>query len=450
VLVSTQVAHRKFGAAKMMRKVYLQRAALLACGAAALAAVLVPACDAASTKVTKAWCHTMHKRHRVKPHVNWGTMMDERSQEKWMALLCDNELVEASKLGGSEVATDETPALNQDITWCESTQSSHNVAPGTTWGTLSAAGQETWRNKACDAILPKPTRPAKSRDMTTCTGDWASAPMIAICFGSTTRGVVNPGPETMTLFRYLLPSVQETAECGFQYGIFIGYDVGDKYWDNPQTRDVVAKWIDDNVVAPLAKLNIKVTLHLVSLLNKIKKPGPVFTAVTKAAYDAGALYFYRINDDTEFLENRWSSSFVKELLSLGKPYGVIGPFNGNLVTGQSGNNGILVHDFTHRLHMEIFEQIYYPVELVDWWMDDWITFVYGKKRTRQGRRHYVNHHVNAHGQRYQVAMANGQKLKGLVDKGARIIAKWMDDNGIEGGAGLISDDRSYIGALPQF
>ena len=47
-------------------------------------------------------------------------------------------------------------------------------------------------------------------------------------------------------------------------------------------------------------------------------------------------------------------------------------------------------------------------------------------------------------------MANGQKLKGLVDKGARIIAKWMDDNGIEGGAGLISDDRSYIGALPQF
>ena len=215
VLVSTQVAHRKFGAAKMMRKVYLQRAALLACGAAALAAVLVPACDAAATKVTKAWCHTMHKRHRVKPHVNWGTMMDERSQEKWMALLCDNELVEASKLGGSEVATDETPALNQDITWCESTQSSHNVVPGTTWGTLSAAGQETWRNKACDAILPKPTRPAKSRDMTACAGDWASAPMIAICFGSTTRGVVKPGPETMTLFRYLLPSVQVGLEERF-------------------------------------------------------------------------------------------------------------------------------------------------------------------------------------------------------------------------------------------
>ena len=40
------------------------------------------------------------------------------------------------------------------------------------------------------------------------------------------------------------------------------------------------------------------------------------------------------------------------------------------------NNKILVHDFTHRLHMEIFNQQYYPEELPDWWMDDWMTFVY--------------------------------------------------------------------------
>ena len=28
-------------------------------------------------------------------------------------------------------------------------------------------------------------------------------------------------------------------------------------------------------------------------------------------------------------------------------------------------------------------QLYYPVELVDWWMDDWITNVYGRARTQK-------------------------------------------------------------------
>ena len=31
--------------------------------------------------------------------------------------------------------------------------------------------------------------------------------------------------------------------------------------------------------------------------------------------------------------------------------------------------------------MEIFEMNYYPPDLVDWWMDDWISFVYGTQRS---------------------------------------------------------------------
>ena len=75
---------------------------------------------------------------------------------------------------------------------------------------------------------------------------------------------------------------------------------------------------------------------------------------------------------------------------------------------------------------------------------------YGKSRTLQGRKHMVNHHVSAHGQRYNVNMANGQKLQALLQKGARTIADWMRANGIPGGDDLISDDRSYTGRLPQF
>ena len=61
---------------------------------------------------------------------------------------------------------------------------------------------------------------------------------------------------------------------------------------------------------------------------------------------------------------------------MGYPFGVVGPFC------EEGNQNILNHDFTARLHMDIFGMNYYPPELVDWWMDDWISSVYGDGRTR--------------------------------------------------------------------
>ena len=61
--------------------------------------------------------------------------------------------------------------------------------------------------------------------------------------------------------------------------------------------------------------------------------------------------------------------------SLEYSVGVVGPLC------RQGNQQILTHDFVHRTHMEIFDMNYYPPELVDWWMDDWISFVYGSQRS---------------------------------------------------------------------
>ena len=36
---------------------------------------------------------------------------------------------------------------------------------------------------------------------------------------------------------------------------------------------------------------------------------------------------------------------------------------------------------------------YYPPELTDWWMDDWISLVYGKTRTFKARNASVIHHT---------------------------------------------------------
>ena len=42
-----------------------------------------------------------------------------------------------------------------------------------------------------------------------------------------------------------------------------------------------------------------------------------------------------------------------------------------------GNTLIMTHDFVHRTHLAIFAPFYYPPIFSDWWMDDWISHVYG-------------------------------------------------------------------------
>ena len=36
--------------------------------------------------------------------------------------------------------------------------------------------------------------------------------------------------------------------------------------------------------------------------------------------------------------------------------------------------------------MDIFEMNYYPPDLKDWWMDDWISLVYGRRRTFKAKK----------------------------------------------------------------
>lgn len=183
----------------------------------------------------------------------------------------------------------------------------------------------------------------------------------------------------------------------------------------------VLLWFKDNVENPMKKNGIKVTMRLVKVNNTLKKPGPVFLEMARAAYAAGAAYFYRINDDTELMVN-WPSRFVAGMQAMTAPYGVIGPLC------NQGNERILTHDFTCRLHMDIFEMNYYPPELTDWWMDDWISLVYGQQRTFKAKSVPVMHHTGTHGTRYTVDASNANRLVGLVESGRKKIRQWMLTN----------------------
>jgi len=181
----------------------------------------------------------------------------------------------------------------------------------------------------------------------------------------------------------------------------------------------------------------------VKVNNVVKKPGPVFNQMAKHAYAVGAQYFYRLNDDTE-LTAPWVTEFVDQLQKFRPPYGVVGPQH----TG--GVEHILTHDFVHRTHMEIFNQMYYPAELVDWWMDDWITHVYGPIRTQKVSSATATHHIGHQGTRYDVNMENSSLLRPALVSGKRTIAKYMQTHELPGFEKLLEDADKLEGWRNEF
>ena len=334
------------------------------------------------------------------------------------ALSCDGVLKTlATALAAADAAAPKADGPLGPRDECRAMMAKHSVSPGSSWGSLGPNGQRRWGSLRCDGLVKgakntpskaaadrarKSTLPS-SRQVTleTCPKTTEPLPLVAVCCGTTTRGKggwITPRPdalEELAVFDHLLPSFVRTVDCGFRYAVVLGYDVGDKFWDLGDGAKLARAWFDENVKGVLAAANVEAELRFAVVDNKIKKPGPVFTAITRHAYyEAKADYIYRVNDDTE-LATRWAKHFVAALATMDN-VGAVGPMC------KQGNRKILTHDFTHRKHMDIFEGTYYPPELSDWWMDDWISGVYGADRTLRGEVVEVVHHTGKHGQRYGV------------------------------------------------
>mmetsp|Transcript_54175 Transcript_54175/g.69618 ORF Transcript_54175/g.69618 Transcript_54175/m.69618 type:complete len:1738 (+) Transcript_54175:104-5317(+) len=275
----------------------------------------------------------------------------------------------------------------------------------------------------------------------------SEGPLVSVLVSTTSRGVVKKGKtkelskkelaarmkwvedttlaldlESLVLFSTMLPSLEATLECGFRYLVVVGFDIGDLYFDSPKTQQLVKAWIDKHVVAAARARNIDCSYSLLPVDNPLKKPGPVFNAMA-ASLGKEVEYIYRVNDDTEFVGAHWTSKFTQALATMGGPaFGVVGP------SCPQGNRAILTHDFTHRAHIEIFGT-YYPEVLTDWFMDDWISRVYGLKRTKLLKDVEVIHHSKTYGRRYDVDGTHRHLVDNLVHEGKLKIAAYMKDKG---------------------
>ena len=307
-----------------------------------------------------------------------------------------------------------------DEEWCEFTKIKYYVQPLQSWGKLPQSLQVQWKAGMCDAYFSKARMAAYPIPYCNVT-QVQSTDLIAIMAATTSRNILNPSPGQLSLFNMLLPSLMRSVECGYRYVFVLGYDAGDFYYDSVKGMMEVNEWFIENVEKIMATNGIELKMLLVRVNNTIKKPGPVFIEMARRAFEVKADYFYRINDDTELI-TKWPSLFVNAIGSIQGKIGVVGPIC------KQGNQQILTHDFVHRTHMEIFEMNYYPPELVDWWMDDWISFVYGKSRSLRVSSVVVLHHTGAHGRRYAVDQTNSAKLAGLVEDGRLKIRNWLIAN----------------------
>ncbi len=67
----------------------------------------------------------------------------------------------------------------------------------------------------------------------------------------------------------------------------------------------------------------------------------------------------------------------------------------------------------------------YPDVFSNWYIDDWISFVYGPQRSTKIRDWRVKHHVHRHKTRYQSQRHEKELLPGELAKGRARIAAYL-------------------------
>lgn len=232
-------------------------------------------------------------------------------------------------------------------------------------------------------------------------------PILAIC--TATRSLPSwKNIEETELNSLLLPSVIKTTDAAasqFDLRVYLAIDDDDTFWQN-HVRVLTQKF------SPLLKL-------YPCFFRKLKKNRIPFNELMRRAYDDGAQYMVRVNDDTEFTSPGWIELGVKALAAFKpKNVGVVGP------TCRQGNTKIMTHDMVHRTHLHIFPT-YYPPIFSAWWIDDWITEVYKPGRSVKIAQWIVQHHTRRHGTRYDVQHHEGSQLGREVEKGRETLREWI-------------------------
>jgi len=291
--------------------------------------------------------------------------------------------------------------------------------------TSSSSSARMVESKTATATLTTSptTMPTITPTTTTTTTTTTRSTTTTINITNTTATITN----TTALEELLIPSLLAsiTAQEWEQYRIevVLGYDQGDVHWENPVNRQRVMDTVKMSMPSQQQRF---LAINFVSIIKQepTNRPHRIpFNELCRATYEYGADYLVRVNDDTHFTSNGWITVATQQLTQYHPPnVGVVGP------TCAQGNTDILTHDMVHRTHLEIFNGDYYPTLFDNWYVDDWISAVYGENRTTTLANWTVTHVVTKYGQRYEAAFDQAQLLPCAVVNGQERIQQYMMDH----------------------
>ena len=206
---------------------------------------------------------------------------------------------------------------------------------------------------AATAPPPPPTKAAKQLTETVRAaasvqqpGDVPRKAVVAICAPTRSQTAWRSAAATRVQTT-LIPSIERTITAAererFTIRLHLGISDDDAFWRQHAGALTAPAWLE-----------LRPSYHPA-------QPGRVpFNEMTRKAFDDGAEYVVRINDDTEFVTASWVTAAVGALRAYTPPnVGVVGP------TCHEGNVRILTHDMVHRSHLAVFG-VYYPRVFKNW------------------------------------------------------------------------------------
>ena len=231
----------------------------------------------------------------------------------------------------------------------------------------------------------------------------------------TSRGR-RPADATATdLFGVFLPSLLSTATWheSLSYRLYVGYDVGDPFYDSRRARAKFAAAFRE--VAGDRALDLKWrrchdTEHA---------PNLVWNLLFQAAYMDGCDFFYQLGDDVRLETSGWARDFPAAL-------GLNPVLPGLGVTGPRDRTNLpplLTFGFVSRVHMTIFGTFFAPV-FRNWWADVWLTEIYRGPHLRQQHHHWL-HNTSGMNPRSRVDHSQRRLLSEEIARGRARLAKWL-------------------------
>ena len=180
---------------------------------------------------------------------------------------------------------------------------------------------------------------------------------IAFLIPSTTRNRPWKMIDETYFYSICGESFLNTLSDDIDYSIYINIDIDDPIYSKKEEKEkferfigekAKIKWIDDGQVQ-------KGFLTL------------MWNYLFEKALEDNNEYFYQCGDDIWFEDKDWIKECIVQMKKQ-NDIGICGPIN-------PPNYRILTQTFVSRKHYEIF-QCYFPVQIKNWWCDDWINFVY--------------------------------------------------------------------------